>query len=83
MRIEVPVADAPLVLQLSPDEALVLFEFLARFSHDERLEIADPAEELVLWGVFGQLERALVAPLAPDYVARLAAARGRLRDPAD
>ena len=65
-------------IQLTSDQALVLFEFLARFDQDERLVIEDPAEERVLWCVTGQLEKALVEPFDPAYRELLAAARARV-----
>ena len=71
-------AEQPVVIQLSPDQAVVLFELLARFDEEERLSVADPAEERVLWEVHAQLERTLVAPLDPRYAVLLAAARSRV-----
>lgn len=65
-------------IQLTSDQALVLFEFLARFDQDERLVIEDPAEERVLSSLTGQLEKALVEPLDPAYRELLAAARARV-----
>ena len=73
-----PGAAPEVPLALGPDEALVLFEFLARFTHDERLAIEHPAEERALWALLGGLERRLVAPLDPRYDELLAAARARL-----
>ena len=71
--------DGDVSLNLSSDEALVLFEFLSRFGDTDRLEIADQAEEAVLWGLQGSLEKVLVEPLLPDYKERLRQARERLR----
>ncbi len=69
-------------LQLSDDEALVLFDWLARHSAGEHLPFEDQAEQRVLWDLEAQLERVLAAPLRADYAHLLAAARANVRDPA-
>jgi hypothetical protein len=69
-------------LNLSPDEALVLFDFLWRYNESGRLDIADQAEQRALRNSCALLEKALVEPLDPAYRERLTAARERLRDPA-
>ncbi len=53
-------------LSLSQAEALVLFEFLSRYSRTNTLDIVDQAEQRILWDVCSELERVLVEPLAPD-----------------
>jgi hypothetical protein len=60
-------AHEKIAIELSPAEALVLFEFLSRFSSDGSLKVVDPAEERVLWDVCTTLESALAEPLAEDY----------------
>jgi hypothetical protein len=67
-------------LELRAEEALVLFDFLARLS--ERMTGApfDPAEQRVLWDLEALLERILVEPLCADYAERLMRARQLLRD---
>jgi hypothetical protein len=67
-------------VRLAPDEALVLFEFLQRFSDTGRLIIEDQAEQRALWNLCCELERRLVEPFRPDYRELLAQARSRLRD---
>jgi hypothetical protein len=67
-------------LELSDDEALVLFDFLARWEDTGRLAISDQAEQRVLWDVHALLERELTAPLNPDYARLVAEARDRVRD---
>ena len=47
-----------------------------------RLSIQDRAEERVLWNVHAGLEKHLVETFHPDYMAKVSAARDRLRDPA-
>jgi hypothetical protein len=67
-------------LPLTPDEALVLFDFLPRFDATDTLSIDDPAEQRALWNLSCLLERELTGPFLPDYDKRLAAAHERLRD---
>ena len=67
-------------IELSRSEALVLFEFVSRFSNDEKLEIVDQAEERVLWDVCAMLEKILAAPLSQSYSDLLAEAREEVRD---
>ncbi|WP_307038862.1 hypothetical protein [Agromyces ramosus] len=72
-------------LELSSEEALVLFEWLARAEDEDALEstFVDKAEQLVLWSVEGQLEKELVAPFRTDYDRLLQAARDAVRGPED
>jgi hypothetical protein len=67
-------------LVLSRAQALVLFEFLSRFSERQQLEIRDPAEQRVLWDILTDLESALPEPLAHDYEQQLERARESIRD---
>jgi hypothetical protein len=67
-------------IELTNDEALVLFEFLQRFSDQDALRIEDPAERRALWNLGCLLEKRLAAPFRADYLDLLAEARGRLRD---
>ena len=67
---------------LSRDQALVLFEWLARTgASDQPAEFEDQAEQRVLWDLEAVLESVLTEPLNADYRQRLDAARGRVRDP--
>ena len=68
-------------IELTEDEALVLFEFLARWESDpdqRQLRLDHPAERNALWALQGHLEKTLVAPLKRDYADLLAAARARV-----
>lgn len=57
-------------LTVTKDEALVLFEFLARFNKSEHPDIfEDPAEQKTLWILEGQLEKQLVEP--SDQITRI------------
>ena len=67
-------------MELSGEEALVLFEFLSRFAEDEKLEIVDQAENSVLMKVLALLERELVEPFEPNYNELLEEARRKIRD---
>lgn len=73
----------PIRLELTGDEALVLFDFLQRFDDEGALVIRDQAEERALWNLHSLLQKQLVEIFHPDYKALLAAARDRLRDPMD
>lgn len=69
-------------ITLSSDEALVLFEWLTERAatitlYDEN-DRPICAEEFVLNGIQGQLEKALTEPFAPNYRELLAAARQRV-----
>lgn len=75
-----PAPESTVPIELTQDEAVVLFDFLARFAHERRLEIADPAESRVLWTLHTALERHLVGPLDTRYAETLEAARDRLRE---
>lgn len=68
------------VLRLSKKDALVLFEFVSRFSEEKKLRIDDQAEERVLWDICCDLEKKLPEPFRADYAKLLAAARRSVRD---
>lgn len=65
-------------IELTTDEALVLFEFLARFQETDRLEFAHVSEFLTLSTVRVALEDVLVEPLMSDYRSLLQSARERV-----
>lgn len=52
---------------MSPDEALVLFEWLARENERDALPFDHPAEQRVLWDIEAILEAKLLVPFKPDY----------------
>jgi len=70
-----PTVRHTLSLEVSPAEALVLFEFTARRVYDGKRSEEHPAEYAVLSSLLAQLERTLVEPLRADYDELLAAAR--------
>jgi len=67
-------------LNLSRDEAIVLFEWLTRFNKLDDTSFADQAEQRVLWDMEAMLETTLHEPFRPDYEAHLAQARMAVRD---
>ncbi len=66
-------------LELTDDEALVFFEWLARFDERDAFPVEDAAEEQVLWSLHGQLEKVLVEPFRPDYRVLVKQARERVK----
>ena len=74
-------SNSKVTLELSSDEALVLFEWLHRFDEREDKGFEHQAEQRVLWNIEAMLEATLVEPLEPNYDELLAAARGRVGDP--
>jgi hypothetical protein len=67
-------------LELTNDEALVLYDWLARFNQRDSADFADQAEERVLFDLEAMLEKILVAPLQSNYAELLARARANVRD---
>lgn len=66
-----------ITINLSTDEAIVLSEFLKRFSENDSLTIEDQAEQRVLWDIECLLEKEIVSD---DWQEELGAARARVRD---
>ncbi len=70
-------------IELSEDEALVLFELLFAYGDSDdgrRLVVRHAAERNALWALSAQLEKGLVAPFQRDYQEVLAAARARVEE---
>ncbi len=67
-------------IELTSDEALVLYDWLTRFNQRADTDFADQAEERVLFDLEALLEKALVAPLQSDYANALVQARSNVRD---
>jgi hypothetical protein len=67
-------------LTLSNDEALVLFEFFARFDESDEFVLRNNAEFVAFMQVAGQLEKTLVAPFQANYKEQLLAARTRVAE---
>ena len=51
--------DDEINIKLSQNEAWVLFDFVRRFSNEEKLEIHDQAEERALWNLCCIFEKQL------------------------
>ena len=67
------------VLKLTDDEALVLFEYFARFVETDELRLEHPAEFIALGRLAGQLDQAMVGTaFSPKYAELLAGARSRM-----
>ena len=66
-------------LELTDSEALVLFDFLARFNECSDFEFEDQAEQRVLWNIESILEKSLVAPFLPTYDLLIKQAREAVR----
>ena len=67
-------------IELNNDEALVLYEFIARSNNSGRFEILDQSEQRILWDIECLLEKELVEPFKPNYIELLESSRKRLRD---
>jgi hypothetical protein len=67
-------------LELSREEAPVLFDWMSRFDERKDVVFEDSAEQRVLWDIECMLESALVEPLQPDYNELVARARATVRD---
>ena len=67
-----------MTLELTGDQALVLFEWLARLDERDAFPHEHVAEKHVLWQLCSQLERTLVEPLLPNYKELVAQARSRI-----
>lgn len=67
-------------VELSGDEALVLFEWLARFNELGDPSFRDEAERQALWHLEGQLEKRVAAVLDPRYPELVDEARARIRE---
>jgi hypothetical protein len=73
------VDDDGVVIELSRDEALVLFEWLHRSEDQDRVSQPEhQAEQVALWNLSALLERALVEPFSQNYRQSVADARERL-----
>jgi len=67
-------------LELSTDEALVLFEFIARFEEHDIKPWSEIGEQQVVWRIEAQLEKALVEPFKPSYKESVQQARRRISE---
>lgn len=73
-------SSADVQISLTADEAVVLFEFVRRFSDLNELTIVNQAEERALWNLCCLLEKGSLGPLSGKWPDLLQQARDRLRD---
>ena len=68
-------------IELTKDEALVLFDFLGRFNQADNKNIfEDQAEQRTLWNIEALLEKTLVEPFMPNYADLVKQSRDKIRD---
>lgn len=72
-----------MTIEITDDEALVLFDLLFEYgTKDEgrQLHIRHAAERNALWALEAQLEKQLIAPFRPEYEELLDRARSRVEE---
>ncbi len=65
-------------LHITEDEAIVLFEFFARFDDTDMLEFSHASEYIALMKVAGQIDKTTAAMFSSDYTTILDGARARI-----
>ncbi len=57
------------IIELSKEEAIVLFEYLARMNESDALDstFEDKAEQRVIWNLEATFEEVLAEPFKSDY----------------
>lgn len=73
-------SDEEVKISLTKNEAIVLFNFVSRFSDTQKLVIEDQAEERALWNLTCMFEKELAEPFAENYSEILEQAKNNLRD---
>jgi hypothetical protein len=67
-------------IELTKDEAIVLFEFLAELNKKDNQDLfSDQAEQRVLWDIECDLEKQLSEPFSADYLEIVRKAREKIR----
>lgn len=79
----VVLTEGKIPLELTSQQALVLFEFLRRVDETEELRFEDQAEERVLWDLEIMIQPQLVEITSPGYLEYLYEAREAVRDSAE
>lgn len=72
--------DEDVVVTLTREEALVVFEWLAKLEAADSPPFDDPAEEVALLRLHARLESSLVEPFAANYRELLREARRVVRE---
>ena len=67
-------------IEISEDEAIVLFEFFERFGEKEEMYFVHPAEYLALMKISGQIDKSTSAMFKENYVEILKKARENIAD---
>lgn len=68
-------------IELTKDEAIVLFEWLSNFNEKDLQDLfIDQSEERVLWDIEASLEKTIPEILSGNYVDLLSQARKKVRD---
>jgi hypothetical protein len=65
---------------ITEDEAIVLFEFFARFENKEKLYFVHPAEYIALMKISAQIDKTTSVMFKKNYVELLEEARARIAD---
>jgi hypothetical protein len=68
------------ILEITEDEAIVLFEFFSRFDETDNLTFQHPAEYLAFEKLSGQIEKTTAAMFKPEYNELLSSARNRIAE---
>lgn len=70
------------VIELSGQEALIVFELLYRWDKTNKMSITleHQAEQRVLWNMLAKLESKLAEPFLPNYMDLLNQAREAVQD---
>ncbi len=67
-------------LNITEDEAVVLFEFFHRLDESDKLEFTHPAEYIALMKIAGQIDRNSPAFFDQEYETLLESARQRIAE---
>jgi hypothetical protein len=67
-------------LNITEDEAVVLFEFFHRFDESDKLEFTHSAEYIALMKIAGQIDRTSPAFFDQEYESLLGSARQRIAE---
>jgi len=69
-----------ILLELTKEESIVLFDWLSRFNENENLDLfRDQAEERVLWDMEASLEQVISEIFNSNYAEILSQAREQVR----
>jgi hypothetical protein len=73
--------ESKILIEISGEEAIVLFEWLYNFNEKEQYELfEDQAEKRILFDLQAELEKVISAIFSDNYIDILAKAREKIRD---